>query len=199
MSVKKYLSFSFWLMLPDPPSNLFGKHIFTFPKNDDLKMIQVNISPSFTLCVSVRAEGVCFGKADAPGSWNHYAVTLKQISGAIDARFYINGKFMAVKAISVSALVATGANPLTGFVLGQDVDNGVVNEIVQSFYGKMTKLYIYGHLLNNAEIKSCYRHQEPVNDRLLWWEELRGEELRGIDTGNNDVRERSYPKEFVNW
>ena len=45
--------------------------------------------------------------------------------------------------------------------------------------------------MNDQEIEACYHHQEPVDDRIVWWEEF-----QGIDTGSNDVREKHYPGEF---
>ena len=134
--------------LPDPPADLLGKHIFTFPKDEDIKAIQMIIIPDFTICVSVRRMSACLAKAKVPEEWNHFAVTLKESNGAVEARIFINGKFMGEKTISTVALTAAGSNPLTGFVLGQDSDNGVINDIRQSFYGIITKLHLYGRLLN---------------------------------------------------
>ena len=191
-NIQSKLSISVWIKLP-PPTSGYDPHLFTFPRSEDAdhNLIQMYFYDRNTYFVCNGKTVAFYDSRPKTEDWQHVVLTLEKKDGNINARLFSNGKFVKEKAINTPRLVKSGSNPQQGFVLGNDVDGSSIDDIEQSFHGQITKFNIYNYVLTDEDIKACYEHREPVDGRIIWWEEF-----QGIPTSNDDVQETGYPEQF---
>ena len=191
-NINQEMSVSVWIKTEH--QNLAGneEHIFTFPSiQDGANMVQMFTKPKNTYFYCNYKTAGFYDVRDQTTDWQHLVVTIVEDSMGVHVKLYVNGNFVSVKTSDANYLVPTGSNPQRGFVLGNDVDGVDINEVEQSFLGQITKFYLYDKILNDEEVKACFEHKEPVDNRIIWWEEI-----QGIETSNDDVQEKDYPQQF---
>ena len=186
------LTISVWIKLPPWVSGHY-EHLFTFPRSEsaDIRLVQLYFQDVNTY-FACHASGIPFyGGRPKTREWQHVVLTVQVSTPGNKVALYSNGKFVEEKFMTTDRVVSAGSNPQKGFVLGQDVDGSTVDNTQESFRGQITKLYIYNDVLTDEEIKACYEHREPMDGRIVWWEEF-----QGLSTSNNDVQETNYPEQF---
>jgi len=72
-------------------------------------------------------------------------------------------------------------------LLGQDVDNGHINDAKQMFQGKMTEFFIYSRELTQQDVTAAYQNVPPTKDIVLGWWQFKN------STKGNEIEEIEYP------
>ena len=102
-----------------------------------------------------------------PFIWNHVCIAWEYGDSIL---LYLNGTIR--KTIEVNYYFAK-INGFKGkFALGQDVDNGIVNEKQQGFQGNISQFFMYNRKLSIEEIKSTYQ-KHPPNDSMVSWSDFK--------------------------
>ena len=193
LNIGLQLSISVWIKLPPPISGHF-LHLWTFPRSDEgpgLSFVQMHLYDTNTYFTCQQTGIEFIDNRPKTEDWQHVVLTVQASTPGNKVALYSNGKFIEEITMSTDRLVSPASNPQQGFVLGQDIDGSSIGTSDESFRGQMTKLYIYDYVLTDEDIKACYEHREPVDGRIVWWEEF-----QGLSTSNDDVQEASYPEQF---
>ena len=144
------LSFCSWVKLTEGESNS-DSHIFALSTPDDPNMLLVAILPNK---VSIHTDDSLLEYHSSTisyiGVWTHFCGSLSD-SGAV---IYVNG----TQVISSSLQIYQLENIVDGVItLGNDVDNGIVNDRTQCILGELTKLFLFKKVLTQTEVQNVYQ------------------------------------------